>query len=329
MESKIGNFLMLFSKLRNETNNSPTNLSWLLTSKPNLAELCWDLNYQYREISKLLIKKHKKHTIVPPSFPKKWDEYKKIWEKIVAEGAKSEAERFSKELYEIWLTDFEAELTASGKIPEEVYKEKGKTPEELYQFAWEYLDVENDHEERLDLLEENPATIMNELYSYVNDYLVDDEDKFINNKHLEAWDFFADSIGIDYSKTYARWQSAPQLFITYHMESRTNITPIQELYNEAVRAYIFGLTEASVAMCRALMEYILTKYYHASGNNLADIISSAERQHKYLKDLKLHSKRSLANKVLHDYEKRVQEIEKAAFDFLRTIQHLVNNIPSP
>lgn len=276
-----------------------------------------------------MIKKGQKNTIVPPSFSKKWDEYKKKWENMVTDGARFEDERISKELYKIWLIDFEEQLSVDGKIPEEVYKEKGKTPEELYKFAWEYLDEDGlDHEERLDYLKDNPAIIMDELYSYLNELVGNDYfDGLINYKHLEAWDYFEDTLGIDYSKIYNRWHSAPELLISSHLLN-SNITPIEELYHEAVRAYIFGLTEASVAMCRALMEHILRKYYRGIGNNIADIISSAESQHNYLKDLKLHSKRKLVNKVIHDYGNHAKDIEKAAFDFIQTIRHLVTGIPS-
>ena len=327
MKSKLENFLILFNKLQNETNNSTMKLGWLLNERPNVSELCWDLNCQYREISKILIKKHKKHTIVPPSFPKKWDEYKKNWEKMVAEGARFEAERFSKELYENWLIDFEKKLLADGKIPEEFYKQEEKTPEELYHDAWENLSGED--EERFEPLQDNPAIIMNELYSYLNELVGNDYfEGLINNKHLEAWGFFSDSIGIDYSKTYDRWNNAPELLIPSHMLSR-NITPIEELYNEAVRAYVFGLTEASVAMCRALLEHILRKYYRIPGDDLSKVISKAEREYTDFKALKLHYKRELANKVLHDYENRGQKTEKAALDFLQTIRFLVTNIPSP
>ncbi|OGP72207.1 MAG: hypothetical protein A2Y80_01115 [Deltaproteobacteria bacterium RBG_13_58_19] len=323
--------MILFNRLQRETNNSPANLRWLLTEKPNLSELCWDLDYQYREISRLLIKKKKKHTISPPPFYKKWDEYQKHWESVVAEAAKFEAKRFSKEAYEEFRREFEEELLADGRSPEEFYKEQEKTPEEYYQYIWDLLADEFglDREERFDPLVDDPAVIMNELYDSLRDLVVNDYfDGLINNKHLEVWDFFLDTIGIDYSKIYNQRQSAPELFIPTHMLSR-NITPIEELYNEAVRAYIFGLTEASVAMCRALMEHILKKYYHILGDDLNRIISKAEREHSYLKGLNLHQMRDLANKVLHDYENRAQDIEKAALDFLKTIRHLVTRIPSP
>jgi len=176
---------------------------------------------------------------------------------------------------------------------------------------------------------DNPAAMMGELYSDLHHFVGNDYfDGVINNKHLEAWDFFEDTIGIDYSIIYSRWHSAPELFISTHMLSR-NITPIQELYNEAVRAYVFGLIEASVAMCRALMEHVLKKYYHMLGDDLNKIISDAERRYVHLKGENLKSKKLDADRVLHDYENRGQGIHKAALDFLHTIRNMVTSIPSP
>jgi hypothetical protein len=178
--------------------------------------------------------------------------------------------------------------------------------------------------EPLDLTVDNPADIVNDMFGWLGDLIANDYfNGSINENHLEAWDFFKKTIGIDLSKIYSRWCEVPDLFIP------RNITTIEELYNEAVRAYLFGLTEASVAMCRTLLEYVLKKYYHISGDDLSRIISEAERRYTYLKGLKLHYKRELANKVLHDYENRGKEIEKAAFDFLKTIRQLVNSIPTP
>lgn len=316
MKSEIEKFLILFSRLLKETNRSVEILRWLPTEKASLYGLCYDLNTCFGEISRLLVKKKMKHTIAPPIFFSKWEEYKRNWEPAVAEAAKIEEERILEAL------EHYKESLDGEKPFEEVWKD-------LIQIFPGLIDAELYPEEHLDPLIDDPAAIVEDLYGYIDHFVMNDYfDGVINDKHIEAWDFFKDTIGINYSAIYDRWKSTPELFIPIHTVSR-NITPIEDLYNESVRAYIFGLTEASVAMCRALMEHILRKYYHISGDNLGDIISQAERKYQYLKGLKLHSKRELANKVLHDYENRGKEIEKAALDFLQTIRHLVNSIPSP
>jgi hypothetical protein len=54
MQSKLQNFLVLFSRLRQETKNSPENLKWLPTEKPYLSGLCYDLDSCSKEILRLL-----------------------------------------------------------------------------------------------------------------------------------------------------------------------------------------------------------------------------------------------------------------------------------
>ena len=89
----------------------------------------------------------------------------------------------------------------------------------------------------------------------------------------------------------------------------------------------FGLTVASVAMCRALLDHILTKHYEIRGMDLKDIISIAEERHEHLKGLNLQDKRLLGNTVLHKYEKRSTDLDKSVKDFLLTVRHLVTHIP--
>ena len=265
MKSKLENFLILFVRLQNKTNKSPANLGWLITEKPDIADLCYFLNNEYKEISRLLITKHNKHTIAPTIFSSKWDEYNIKWAALVAEAAKVGEERFLEE-FANYLQMVTEQAIAEGKA---------RTAEEFLSTEMERW-LQEKPPEPLDPLVDNPAKIMNDLCDYLQG-LVDNDyfDGLINNKHLEAWEFFTGTIGIDYSKIYGRWQSSPELFIPTHMLSR-NITPIEELYNEAVRAYVFGLTEASVAMCRALLEHILRKYYRFSGDDLSRVISEAK-----------------------------------------------------
>jgi hypothetical protein len=100
-----------------------------------------------------------------------------------------------------------------------------------------------------------------------------------------------------------------------------------ELYNEAVRAYVFGCNIASVAMCRALMEHILKHHYKVQENNLEDRIDKAAQIFLQPKKHKLHKIRKIANEVLHYYEsgKNIKDLE--VIDCLSTIKILVQKAP--
>jgi hypothetical protein len=172
---------------------------------------------------------------------------------------------------------------------------------------------------------------MSDIPGWIEHFVINDDYMDIfDDKMIGAWNFFKDTIGIDYSAIYARWRSAPELFIPVQALHH-DITPIIDLYNEAVRTYIFGLTVSSVAMCRALLEHVLIKHYRIKGENLklGKIIFLAERRHDHLKRLNLQDKKEEANAVIHRYEDRAEKLDKAALDFLIALRYVVTHIPSP
>jgi hypothetical protein len=314
MESNLKNFLVLFSRLRQETKNSPENLKWLPTEKPYLSVLCYDLDSCSKEILRFLSKKRTKTTVAPNWFSIRWDEYVANWEAAVATAAGPEEDRRKKEL--------EAQL-------KEIAIKQGKT---LDKFCEEILDDLKDKSPMggtFDPRVDDPAAIMGDIAGWIDHFVANDglEDIF-DDKMIGAWNFFEDIIGIDYSAIYARWHSAPELFIPAHALHR-GITPIENLYNEAVRTYIFGLTESSVTMCRALLEHVLKKHYRSQGKKLGELIFFAEKKHNHLKGLNLKDKKEDANAVLHRYEERAENLDKAALDFLIALRHVVTHIPSP
>ena len=176
-----------------------------------------------------------------------------------------------------------------------------------------------------DPLVDDPAATMNDIKSAIYDSVDSDLD-FFDDKTIGAWLFFEETIGIDYSAVLSRWRSVPELFIPAHTVP-SYITPIVELYNEAVRAYVFGLTVASVAMCRALLEYVFKRHYDVQGKNLENIISIAEAKHEHLRGLTLQNMRRLGNRALHNYENRAEDLDQTVVNFLVTLRQVVTNIP--
>ena len=176
-------------------------------------------------------------------------------------------------------------------------------------------------------LEAHPGLLMDSLKDFVRDYAEVHEDE-LYDKAYGAWDFFENTIGVDFIAIYNRWGKTPQLYIPHHLQNR-NTVPLIELYHEAVKAYTFGNRIASVVMCRALMEHILQKYYQVKGETLQNIIALAEAKFPNLKKLNMDKKRRLANDILHEYENRTSDLEdKAIIEFLRTIKYLVQKVPA-
>lgn len=313
MESRLEEFLVLFVKLKKETNDAPSNLGWLPEQKPYLSKLCYDLDACGTAILRHLSKKNTKHTIAPDIFSRDWEEYLESWKDVVAKAAAPEQERVLGEIRS-WIGRARQKAIAEGKTPED--------------FDSEFLDqLKSEVGNTFDPLVDDPADVMNNIKSIIYD-IVDNGlmVEVFEDKTIGAWNFFQKTVGINYVAIYDRWRSAPELFLPSHTRSR-NTTPIVELYNEAVRAYVFGLTVASVAMCRALLDHILKKHYEIRGMDLKDVISIAEERHEHLKGLNLQDKRLLGNTVLHKYEKRSTDLDKAVKDFLLTVRHLVTHIP--
>jgi hypothetical protein len=314
MHTKLQNFLVLFSRLQRETNNSPANLTWLPTEKSDLTSLCYDLDSCYKEILSFLSTKKTKDTIAPNRFSVKWDEFVENWAARVSEAAAPEEARR--------LIEFQTLL-------EEQAIKLGITLEELCAGVSEGLEEERTTWGSFDPLIDDAAAIMSDIPGWIEHFVINDDYMDIfDDKMIGAWNFFKDTIGIDYSAIYARWRNAPELFIPLQALNR-DITPIVDLYNEAVRTYIFGLTVSSVAMCRAVLEHVLKKHYRIKGEDLERIIFLAEKRHNHLKGLNLKAKKNDANAVLHRYEERAKNLDKAALDFLIALRHVVTHIPSP
>jgi hypothetical protein len=311
MSQAVEKFLVLFNRLRQETNEVPNNINWLSKEKSGLSSLCHDLDSSYAEIVRVQKRKNTKHTIVPSAFSENWDDYVTNWQQMVTEAARPEKARRA------------AELKAILKQVEEKAISEGQKREDFWKELMETVPLGGNFDPDI----EHPGYIMDTIASTIHDIaeagLFED---VLDENAVGAWSFFENTIGIDYSAIYERWREIPELLIPEHALHR-DISPIFELYNEAVRAYLFGLTVASMAMCRALLEHVLKKHYHITGKNLEKTIAMAEVQYDHLKRLGLQEKRTQGNMILHEYENRSTGLDRVVVGFLQSLRQLVINIP--
>mgnify|MGYP001567315844 FL=1 len=288
----------------------------MTNERKDLQDLCSQLEDAYLSIARILATKKSKHTFVTVPFEREWQEYELHYSKHVTKAAEPAKEREQNELLE-YIRKSKKDWLDSGKTEEEYDDKINKW---LAQFK-------SPHGSSFDPLKDNPATLVSAIYSFLYDFISDGffEDDYYD-KALGAWHFYEKSIGLDLAGIYKRWKNSPELFIPQHI-TVTNTAPLVDLYNEAIRTYVFGNREAAVALCRALLEHILQKYYKARAEKLKDIIAIAEQKFPNIKKLRLERLRRLANNILHEYE-NIDEIEDTAiFDFLKTIKYLVQNVP--
>jgi hypothetical protein len=316
IQENIVMFLYRFKKLKNDINNAPRNLSWLAKEREDLQDLCNELERNYNAIIKYLSQKVDKHTFIKVPFEIELNEYKLNFRKHVSEAAEPSRLRCQEELEKII---HEAK---------EHWLESGKTEEEFWELIKKGFKENMPPFHPFNPLEDDPTLVIVDALDWANfvSEIIDEDDAERYEKVWGVWRFFTEGLGLDFSGINKRWLAAPELFIQPHV-SQTEKSPIVELYNEAVRGYVFGCKIASVAMCRALMEYMLKTHYNVRGDDLEKIIAIAEQRFPQLQKLRMQGKRLFANKLLHNYETGIDIEDRAAIAFLRTIKILVQDVP--
>lgn len=315
MRNHVERFLVLFNRLKEELNYSLQNLKWLPSTKPKMAELCYQLDDTYRQLSRFIANQPTKSSIVPPIFQKNWNEYRTNYQMKVAEIA-----RLKKELYE---KEKEKEVIELFRQLREKAEEKGQSEEEFLQ------EITAGFEKGMTFnpVEDDAASLLDDLF-YLIHTISDDPDFLpgvVTDKHIGALNYFEKVIGVDFHDINRRWGKAPNLFMSEKIKKKTD--KLIEIYNEAVKSYVFGLNVSATAMCRALLEHILIYYYGLPRDDLVKVVSLAENRFKKLKSLNLHKLRKDGNNVMHEYEAKSRIEDATVVNYLLTIQALVNAIP--
>ena len=144
-----------------------------------------------------------------------------------------------------------------------------------------------------------------------------------------ALEFLRESIGLELGEVFDRWKDTPFTFVPSHVSDKHGLTEAGSLFDllrQALRAFVFGCDGAAMALCRAIMELVLTKHWGAKGKDLDNIIAFAEAKHgHHVERHRLHEKRILTNRVLHDSG---TVTGKEVLSFLETLRTLIETAPS-
>lgn len=166
-----------------------------------------------------------------------------------------------------------------------------------------------------------------------------------SNIGLEAYNYLTGTIGFSPEEVFRRWRSLPVFFIPGHVTAKHSEAEkggLYELLDNAIRAYVFGATLASVAMCRATLELVLKRNYgldyrykndkgHLRDRGLGELIILAEKQYEYIQAGKIRPLVEWANGVLHStsFDRRFdRKDERALIDFFKTIKFIINRAPN-
>lgn len=322
MKDQIEIFLINFNKLKIKVCNAPSKLIWLAKEREDIQDLCHDVHRSYHSIKRLLTTKGSKHTFIDVHFEKEFKEYELNYTKHVSKAAEPAEVRRDKAIHDVFLQIEEIWLK-SGKTKEE-FREQLKKP--MSEFRSPEMDFDP-----FDFWEDDPSSLIEGILDDANllDLTMSDIDEEWDERYKKAWGawrFFRDRFCLNFSEINKKWRTAPELFIQTHV-SQSEETPIVQLYNEAVRAYALGCNNASITMCRALIEHILKKHYKVYGKDLEERINNAAHLFPHFLKPKLHNIRIKANKILHYYESGTNIKNLEVTDCLSTIKILVQGVP--
>lgn len=309
MLDELETFTALYTRLKHMIKGNPVRLPWLADQNPDIHRVVLLVGESASSIQIKLLENPRKSSKVPSGFITAWRDYQSRFKEIIEPFLVADKEKQISGL----LCRLRERAEKNGKDFEAVLDNllvEYRTPGDSF-----------------DPMNDDPAELVCDIIDTYHDMVTGEffsDDR--PDKALGAWKFFESTLGFSHKEVYKRWKSVPELFIPRHAAS-VNLRPIEELYDEAVRTYVYGNYVASIAMCRALLEHILQKHYKIENGNLQDMITIAEGHFRKFRKLGLQKKRYLANRIMHDFEKQSDIEEKSVVEFLKTIRELVKNIP--
>jgi hypothetical protein len=161
---------------------------------------------------------------------------------------------------------------------------------------------------------------------------------------LDAYDYFANTIGIDVRAAFRRWQLLPPIFMPARVSNKhgNEKGSLNDLLDDAIRAYVCGAPAAAIALCRSSLEVLLNKHYlpndyqypdkmtgELKDKSLKDLIVLAEKRYDCWKLARMKPRVKHINDILHDYS-RVQRLDpkddKFLLDYLLTPKSLIESV---
>lgn len=146
---------------------------------------------------------------------------------------------------------------------------------------------------------------------------------------LDAWEWFTGTVGVDLAGIEGRWNKLPRALIPSHVSAADGLL---DLLDDATKAYVYGLSAAAVAMCRAVCERVLKESYFGDdkkNESLGDLAYLAEKRFDHLRQSNLGKHVTVANRVMHHYRARQfsEREDESVRQFLETVKTLIERAP--
>lgn len=150
-----------------------------------------------------------------------------------------------------------------------------------------------------------------------------------------AWKLLAEETDFDLRGIFRRHALVPFILIPRHVSDRHSSAEKSALLTnlrQAQEAFIFGVPRAALALMRSILEVTLKTHYHASGENLKELINRCEKLPGSFTKPALHEIRRLANDILHADKDEVQlsvpdKLEIKVVRLLYVLRTLIEGAP--
>ena len=248
--------------------------------------------------------------MVPNVFSIEWEEYNQHYKNLIFKASEPVRKRILDEQIKA-VKELEKDLIEKGFDIDKFWKDL----EKKYGLI------------NFNFLEDDGAYLIDDAFVYL-DMIAENEfsDDRITAKHIEAYKYFEDVIGVKVTEIFSRWKKAPHLFVPIRATSK-NIGPITELYTQALKCYVFGLNEAAISMCRSLLEHALKHHYHVEEWGLRDKIKSAKKKVIDLADVRLEKVKKDGDEVMHRYDQGKKHTELNVLLNLNVLRKVIDEIP--
>jgi hypothetical protein len=147
------------------------------------------------------------------------------------------------------------------------------------------------------------------------------------------------TIGLDLVAVMERWGKVPIVFMPSHVadqQQKSQLGPLGDLFENAVRAYVCGAPAAAFAMCRALLETVLKQSYlpeELKGRErdikMGKLLSLTGPRHSSIPRVRIGQLVAIANEILHGGNGLAAARETDLIEFFKILKNLIQKAPAP
>jgi hypothetical protein len=303
-DNLVMQFMILFAKLRDWIDDDPNCLHDLAAKDESIKKLCLDTGNFALKLS--LAERRRRPLFAAPVDP----QFLKVWRDYEI--------RYSQAMANILLADlWDIEPGTFLRAQRDTFDDR-----------WEVARCEA----------QESANAMDQVFDFVSDHIEvgDYPQSLADNmeRGISTWRHLTVEAGLDVEGIMRRREIVPFVLIPRHVSRRHGDAEKLSLLThlqQAQEAFVYGVSFASIALMRSLLEAVLKTHYGSTGQDLEQLVSNARSLPVGVKRVALHQLRRLANHIIHFGNADVempQDLERQLAKYLYTLRALIEGAPS-